>query len=112
MSCLHEGVKAMNKLLICLSLGSLMLAVMAVPPASQAQILVNMSLLTCGQYLEMSPDQSRIYSAWMSGWFNQKHGYTYINFEAYVKNVENVKAWCAANPRELVMTGLERATVK
>jgi hypothetical protein len=48
----------------------------------------------------------------MSGWFNQKHGYTYINFEAYTRNVENVKAWCGANPGELVMTGLERATVK
>ena len=52
------------------------------------------------------------YAAWMSGWFNQKHGYTYINLEAYARNVENVKAWCATNPGELVMTGLERATVK
>jgi hypothetical protein len=32
------------------------------------------------------------------------------SFEAYAMNVENVKAWCAANPGELVMTGLQRAT--
>jgi len=83
-----------------------------VSSASQAQYMVDMSLLKCGQYLAMPPDQSRIYAAWMSGWFNQKMGYTYINLEAYARNVENVKAWCATNPGELVMTGLQRATAK
>ena len=82
------------------------------PAISPAQIAVNMSLLTCGQYLAMSPDQSRIYAAWMSGWFNQKMGTTYVNLEAYERNVENVKAWCGTNPNEFVMTGLQRATEK
>jgi hypothetical protein len=89
-----------------------MLATVAAPGGSHAQIAVNMSLLTCGQYLAMPPDDSRIYSAWMSGWFNQKMGYTYINLQAYERNIENVKAWCGANPGELVMTGLQRATGK
>ena len=102
----------MNKLSIGLAVGWLVLGSMAAPTASQAQIAVDMSKLTCGQYLEMSPDQSRIYAAWMSGWFNQKMGYTYIDLEAYARNVENVKAWCGTNPGELVMTGLQRATGK
>jgi hypothetical protein len=90
----------------------LILAGVAAPATSQAQIAVDMSRLTCGQYLAMSPDQSRIYSAWMSGWFNQKMGTTWVNLEAYERNVENVKAWCGTNPNELVMTGLQRATGK
>jgi HdeA/HdeB family len=106
------STKAMNKLRMNLSLGCLILFGVAAPATSQAQIAVNMSLLTCGQYLAMSPDQSRIYAAWMSGWFNQKMGTTYVNLEAYERNVENVKAWCGTNPNELVMTGLQRATGK
>jgi hypothetical protein len=82
------------------------------PAMTLAQIAVNMSLLTCGQYLAMPPDQSKVYAAWMSGWFNQKMGYTYINLQAYERNVANVKAWCGTNPTELVMTGLQRATGK
>ena len=101
----------MNKLRT-ITLGSLILAGITAPAVTQAQVAVDMSLLKCGQYLAMSPDQSRIYAAWMSGWFNQKMGYTYINLEAYARNVENVKAWCATNPGELVMTGLQRATAK
>jgi hypothetical protein len=84
----------------------------ALPATGSAQIAVNMSLLKCGQFLAMPPDQSRVYSAWMSGWFNQKMGYTYINLEAYERNVANVKAWCGTNPNDLVMTVLQRATGK
>jgi HdeA/HdeB family len=113
MSCHHgKGGKAMNKLRIGLAVGCLVLGELVAPATSQAQYAVDMSLLTCGQYLEMSPDQSRIYAAWMSGWFNQKMGYTYIDLEAYERNVENVKAWCGTNPGALVMTALQRATEK
>ena len=58
-----------------------------VPTVSDAQYMINMSLVTCSQYLALPPDQSRIFSAWMSGWFNQKTGYTYINLQAYARNV-------------------------
>ena len=85
-------------------------AAMLVPSVSQAQVGINMQLVTCTQYLAMPPEQSSVFAAWMSGWFNQKSGYTYINLEAYARNVANVKAWCASNPGELVMTGLQRAT--
>jgi hypothetical protein len=83
-----------------------------VPTVSDAQYMINMSLVTCAQYLALPPDQSRVFSAWMSGWFNQKTAYTYINLQAYERNVQNVKAWCASNPKELLMTGLQRATAK
>jgi HdeA/HdeB family len=96
-----------GKLVWCLALVGAM-----VPSLSQAQLAVNMSLVTCTQYLAMPPEQSSVFSAWMSGWFNQKAGYTYVNLEAYARNVANVKAWCASNPGELVMTGLQRATAQ
>jgi hypothetical protein len=98
------------RLLFFISL--LMLTDVVAPATSNAQIAVNMSLLKCGQFLAMPPDQSRVYSAWMSGWFNQKMGYTYINLEAYERNVANVKTWCGTNPDDLVMTVLKRATEK
>jgi hypothetical protein len=80
------------------------------PSIGQAQLMVQMPLVTCAQYLAMPPEQSAVFAAWMSGWYNQKMGYTYINLQAYARNVANVQAWCASNPAELVMTGLQRAT--
>ncbi|WP_334451945.1 hypothetical protein [Bradyrhizobium elkanii] len=51
-----------------------------------------------------------MFSAWMSGWFNQKKGYVFVDLNAYARNVASVKAWCAINPTQTVMAGLERST--
>ena len=74
--------------------------------------MVDMSRVTCSDYLAMPPDQSRIFSAWMSGYFNQKSGYPWIDLDAYARNIANVKQWCSTYPHELVMNGLQRATAK
>ncbi|ACB95328.1 HdeA/HdeB family chaperone [Beijerinckia indica] len=88
------------------------LACLLVPASVQAQILVDTTRITCDDYLAMSADDSKIFSAWLSGWFNQKAGYTTVDFDAYARNVANVKQWCASNPKESVMAGLTRAVDK
>jgi len=67
---------------------------------------------TCADYLAMPPDQSRTFSAWMSGYFNQKLGYAWVDLGAYARNIANMKQWCASYPNETVMTGLKWATAK
>ena len=82
------------------------------PAIAQAQVIINMTRVTCADYLAMTPDQSRTFSAWMSGYFNQKSGYSWVDLSAEARNVANVKQWCTSNPGELVMNGLQRATEK
>jgi hypothetical protein len=88
------------------------IAVALLPSIGQAQIKVDMNLVTCAQYLAMSANQAANFAAWMSGWFNQRQGYVWINLEAYERNVANVRAYCAANPGDTVMAALQRATQK
>lgn len=85
-------------------------AVAMLPAFAQAQVLVDMTRITCGEYAAMPPEQSRIFSAWMSGWFNQKGGYAWVDLNAYERNIANVKQFCAMNPRDTVMAALQRAT--
>jgi hypothetical protein len=95
----------MKKVAFCLTLAA------AMPPAvAHAQLSIDMSRVTCAQYLAMAPAQSADFSAWMSGWFNQKNGYVFVDLNAYARNVANVKSWCASNPAETVMAGLQRST--
>jgi len=79
------------------------------PSLGQAQAAIDMGRVTCGEYLAMPPENSEIFSAWMSGWFNQKNGYVSVDLDAYRRNVENVKAWCANNKASSVMGGLQAA---
>ena len=97
----------MKKLVFCLTLAAAMASAVA-----HAQVTIDMSRVTCAQYLAMPPAQSADFSAWMSGWFNQKNGYVFVDLNAYARNVANVKSWCASNPAQTVMAGLQRSTTR
>ena len=88
------------------------LAGLSAPAAGHAQVMLDTTRVTCADYLAMPPEDSKVFSAWMSGWFNQKGGYTVVDLDAYARNVGSVQAWCKANPRETVIAGLTRATAK
>ena len=68
-------------------LGKLALGLLAgaaiMPTAASAQVIIDMARVTCADYLAMTPEQSRVFSAWMSGYFNQKTGYVWIDLGAY-----------------------------
>ena len=88
-------------------IAALLSAVM--PTTGRAQVTINMSRVTCSDYLAMDTEQANVFGAWVGGYFNQKTGYTWIALEAERRNVANIKAWCATNPKEFVMTGIARA---
>jgi hypothetical protein len=80
---------------------------MFAPSLGQAQVAIDMGRVTCGEYLAMAPETADIFSAWMSGWFNQKNGFVSVDLDAYHRNVDNVRAWCANNKASSVMGGLQ-----
>ena len=92
------------------ALSVLLFIIVTLPSVAQAQLIIDMNRLTCAQFLAMSPQQARIYSAWMSGWFNQKTGYAWVDLNAYERNFANVRQWCTTSPGQNVMEGLKRST--
>ena len=94
----------MRKLLI-----SLVVAATITPDSSQAQVTIDMSRITCADYVAMSASQARIFSAWMSGWFNHKWGYTTMGLDDFARNVASVRQWCTTSPQATVMGALERS---
>jgi hypothetical protein len=85
------------------------LAISLLPVAANAQLTINMNQIKCDQYLAMSPDMSRDFSAWMSGWFSYQTRRTFVDLALHQKNIANVKAWCQYHPQESVMSGLQNA---
>jgi HdeA/HdeB family len=77
---------------------------------AQAQVTFDTTRVTCADYLAMSPTDARLFSAFVSGWFNQKTGRVTVNLDAYEQNIANVRSWCATNPHETVMGGIARST--
>ena len=88
---------------------SLGLVGLIMPLAANAQVMFDTTRVTCADYLAMSPTDARLFSAFISGWFNQKTGHVTVDLNEYERNVANVRSWCATNPRETVFAGLQRA---
>ena len=86
------------------------LAAFVLPLSVNAQVMFDTTRVTCANYLAMSPTDARLFSAFMSGWFNQKTGHVTVDLNQYEKNVANVRSWCGTNPNETVIAGLTRAT--
>ncbi|MGJ0507204.1 MAG: HdeA/HdeB family chaperone [Methylocystis sp.] len=93
-------------------LAALALAGALTPSLSQAQVNIDMSKITCGEVLAMSPDDQADFAAFMSGFFSQRAGRTFIDMTLFQKNTASVLDWCKSNKGESVMVGLERATEK
>ena len=53
----------------------------------RAQVTIDMSKVTCADYLAMPPDKSRTFSAWMSGYFNQKLGYAWVDLNVHLHEI-------------------------
>ena len=56
----------------------LALATASLPRLGHTQVTLEMTQVTCANNLAMLPDETRMFSAWMSDWFNQKVGYVWV----------------------------------
>ena len=81
-----------NELIMKKSVFCVMLVRATWPAVTHAQVSVDMARVTCAEYLALSVARSAVFSAWMSGWFNQKSGYVFVDLNAYARNVANVKS--------------------
>lgn len=90
-------------------IAALALAGALAPSLAQAQVNIDVSKITCGEVLAMSADDQADFAAFMSGFFAQRAGRTYVDMTLFQKNVSSVLDWCASNKNETVMAGLERA---
>ena len=94
----------MRKLILGLAL-----AAVVTPAKSQAQMTLDMTRVTCADYLAMTPDHADHFSAWMSGWFSQRFGHVSVGMNDFARNIAAVKQWCGLNPQRTVMAALEQS---
>jgi len=94
----------MRNLVFCLAA-----AMTIAPNIAHTQVTLDMTRVTCADYLGMPAEQALLFSAWMSGWYNHKNGYSTVGLGDFKMNIANVRQWCTGFPSETVMAGLDRS---
>lgn len=76
--------------------------------SAHAQVILDMSLITCQQYLGYDPERQDMVAAWMSGYFNASINQPVVSFERFEYNKRTVSDYCRSHSRETLMSAIRQ----
>jgi acid stress chaperone HdeB len=74
-----------------------------------AQVILDMSLLTCKDYLEAAPERQELVAAWMSGYFNASRNQPTVDFKRFEANKKRVANYCKRRKEDNLMSAIRQA---
>jgi acid stress chaperone HdeB len=78
-------------------------------PAPKAQVMVDVSKITCEDYFMDKVASSQYVVMWLSGYYNGKRNNTIIDPDAAKKNEEKVNQYCYQHREATVMDAVKNA---
>jgi acid stress chaperone HdeB len=84
----------------------LLLALVAAPVA-QAQVTIDISKITCDQFLGYKIINPNDIAMWLSGYYNAQRGNTIIDTETLAAQKSNLQEYCLRNLKVPVMQAID-----
>lgn len=88
---------------------SLTLALICIGSHAHAQVMIDMTRVTCADYQNLPPRSAHVLGAWISGWSNQKRGFSKVDLSNHPANVAAVQRYCSSNPSSTLMNAVQKA---
>ena len=82
-------------------------ALMLFPAAVHAQVTVDITKITCRQYLVGNIVSTKTMAIWFSGYYNGKRSSTMIEMSAVEPNADKMTDYCALHQDETLMKAVE-----
>ena len=86
--------------------------VLALPSAPAQATVLDLSTMTCKQFVEGGDDQIKMVLAWLDGWYNGDEDEAIIDTDKFVANAKQFGGVCAANPTISIVTAADRILAK
>src|SRR5262245_14375028 len=77
-------------------------------PASQAQVTLDVSKISCDQFTGYKITNPRNIAVWLSGYYHGHSGNTVLDTQALIKNAKKLQDYCIRNPQVPVMQAAEK----
>ena len=74
----------------------------------QAQVVIDLSLITCKQLLDSDAERQILVSSWMSGYFSATKNLNELDFRYVRRNAKVVGNYCKAHKSETVMSAMQK----
>jgi acid stress chaperone HdeB len=76
-------------------------------PAARAQVMLDVSKITCDQFAHYKITTPQNIAIWLSGYYNGKRGNTVVDIQKLLANTKTIERYCIQNPQTLVMNAVE-----
>jgi hypothetical protein len=76
-------------------------------PSAQAQVTIDVSKITCEQFITWSLTDPRYVVLWLHGFTNGKRNNTLVDQESLKEDAAKVRDWCRLNRERTVMQAVE-----
>jgi len=73
------------------------------------QVKIDMSLITCKQYLSSDAERREMIAYWMSGYLRASLGQPVFDFQRFANNKRAVENYCKKHGGETVMSAIQSA---
>ena len=87
------------------ALGSVLVILLV--SAAQAQVSIDVSKITCDQYLLNKIANPKTVGVWLSGFYAGKRNITVVDTQALDRNSEKVSEYCGSNRNMTLMQAVE-----
>jgi acid stress chaperone HdeB len=84
-----------------------LLLVTTIAPA-HAQVVIDLSLITCRQLLESDAERQILISSWMSGYFSATKNLNELDFRYVRRNTKVVGNYCKTHKSDTVMSAMQK----
>src|SRR6476660_1578626 len=82
-------------------------AIVATSSAARAQVMLDLSKVTCDQWVKYQVANPKFIAMWLSGYFHGKRGDTMIDTQKLIADADAVENYCFKNPEALLMPSVE-----
>jgi acid stress chaperone HdeB len=88
--------------------GSMLFAAMLLLPTVPANaVVLDLSTMTCKQFIESGDDTIKLVLTWMDGWYKGDSDEAIIDTEVFVNNAKKFGTYCAKNPTISIVNAAE-----
>ncbi|HUO54627.1 MAG TPA: HdeA/HdeB family chaperone [Rhodoblastus sp.] len=78
-------------------------AMLAFTMPAKAQVVLDMNLITCGQFLSAEPDIQALVASWMGGYFSSSRNLTTVDNRYVKRNHEVIDKYCKAHKSDKLL---------
>jgi acid stress chaperone HdeB len=81
---------------------------LALPSAPADATVLDLSTMTCKQFVEGGEDEIKMVLTWLDGWYNGDEDEAIIDTDVFVASAKKFGSFCAANPTISIVTAADR----